>query len=420
MEKEKINQSPSLARSGGSESYSEDTMTLSLSTPYQRGTPDGIHCMIPRDQMCSEAILDRDVYALKPNAPIPQREFGYYSLEAWKEQGLLEGTDLTKEFGFDPSGKFSLGGLGWCEAAFTPEFEEKWIRDGEDNTEIIQDKAGRHLLVFKGRRQGFMPEYLDHPVKDQKTWEEKVKWRLDPESEKRYSLLQDRLEKAKTEAQKGKIICQGVIGGYMYLRSLMGPEELLYAFYDSPELLHDCMKTWLELADAVTAYNQKHVTLDEIFFAEDICYNAGPLIGPEMIREFLFPYYQQLINNLRSRQLDQNRHLYVQVDTDGAAHTVIDLYREEIGMDVMSPFEVASGCDIVEIGKQHPYLVMSGGIDKRILAEGPNAIDRELDRIMPTMKRRGGYIPTCDHGVPPEVTLENYRHYRKKMLVYAT
>ena len=27
-----------------------------------------------------------------------------------------------------------------------------------------------------------MPEYVDHPVKDQKTWEENVKWRLQQEA----------------------------------------------------------------------------------------------------------------------------------------------------------------------------------------------------------------------------------------------
>ena len=40
-------------------------------------------------------------------------------------------------------------------------------------------------------------------------------------------------------------------------------------------------------------------------------------------------------------------------------------------MDAMSPFEVASGCDVVEIGRQYPNLFMLGGIDKRVLAAGP-------------------------------------------------
>ena len=72
----------------------------------------------------------------------------------------------------------------------------------------------------------------------------------------------------------------------MYLRSLIGPQDLLLMFCEAPELLHDCMRAWFDLADAVIAKHQEHVTLDEIFFAEDICYNNGILISPDMMREF--------------------------------------------------------------------------------------------------------------------------------------
>jgi uroporphyrinogen decarboxylase len=181
-----------------------------------------------------------------------------------------------------------------------------------------------------------------------------------------------------------------------------------------PEMINDCMQTWFDLADAVISKHQEHVTIDELFFAEDICYNHGPLISPAMMKEFLLPYYEQLVSNLKSRQIDRGRHLYVHVDTDGFANPVIPVYMESIGMDVMSPFEVAAGCDVVAIGKQYPGLTIFGGIDKRILAKGRKAIDKHLEYIIPTMRQRGGYIPTSDHGVPEEVPYEDYLYYRKR------
>jgi len=81
----------------------------------------------------------------------------------------------------------------------------------------------------------------------------------------------------------------------------------------------------------------------------------------------------------------------------------------------MSPFEVASGCDVVTMGEEWPDLVMMGGIDKRVLAAGTDAIEEHLLHIIPAMVRRGGYIPTCDHGVPDNVTLESYLYYRKRI-----
>lgn len=376
--------------------------------------PNGISSILPRERMCDGAQKLRDAYACVPGAPIYHREFGYYCLERWYEQGLPRDADLRKEFGFDPPGKHGLGGLGWCEAAFVPQFEEKIIEE-RGETEIVQDHAGRHLLCFKGRRNGFMPEYVDHPVKDWKTWEENVKWRLLPDAPGRFDGLRERMQRTVARAGEGMLIGQGLIGGYMYLRSLIGPEGILYMVYDAPDLIHDCMKTWFELADVVIARHQEHVTIEELFLAEDICFNHGPLISPDMMREFLFPYYQQLIANLRSRQIDRDRHLYIQIDTDGFADPVIPVYRE-IGMDVMSPFEVAAGCDVVRAAGEYPDLKIFGGIDKRVLATSKEAIDREVERIIPAMRERGGFIPTCDHGVPEEVTLDNYRHYRKRCL----
>lgn len=378
---------------------------------------DGVHAMVPHEQMDIGPRRLRDTYAKVPGAPLYQKEFGYYCLERWKEQGMPPDVPLDELFGFDPPGMVAFAGLGWTTAEFIPAFEEKVLEERGEH-EVVQDSAGRHVLCFKGRRSGFMPEYIDHPVKDRRTWEEQVKWRLDPTTFARYEEIPQYVESGMDLIRNGAIVSQRVIGGYMYLRSLMGPGDVLFKFYDEPELIHDCMRSWLELADAVTAAHQRHVTIDELFFGEDICFNHGPLISPDMMREFLLPYYEQLISGIKSRQIDTARHLHFHIDTDGFAVPTVPIYRE-LGMDVMSPFEVASGCDVVEIGREYPDLTMSGGVDKRELAKGRAAIDRLVDRIFPVMRERGGYIPTCDHGVPEEVGYEDYLHYRKRCLEFA-
>ena len=375
----------------------------------------------PYEAMSPGAKKMRDFYALKPGAPVYQREFGFYVLDRWKAEGHIpEDADhdyLANLFGYDPPGKFGMGNLGWVTAEFEPVFETKVLEDlGE--YEIVQDFAGRGLKCFKGRRSGFMPEYVDHPVKDQKTWEEKCLWRMDPSSPERFVNIKSSLEKAAVAAAEGQIMCANLVGGYMYLRSLIGPVDLLYMFYDDPQLIHRCMEAWFCLADSVYTEMQKEVVFDEFFIGEDICYNHGFLISQDMIREFLFPYYQQLLSNIKSRQLDKTRRLHFQVDSDGFSDPAIPLYGE-LGMDYLSPFEVASGCDVVKTGREYPELLIHGGFDKRILARGKEAIDREVERIMPPMVKRGGYFPTSDHGLPWEVSFENYLHYRKRMLEFA-
>jgi uroporphyrinogen decarboxylase len=130
-----------------------------------------------------------------------------------------------------------------------------------------------------------------------------------------------------------------------------------------------------------------------------------------MMRRFLLPYYRDLLEELKAGQRET---MHFEIDTDGDCMGVIDVYRE-VGVTAMSPFEVAAGGDVVEAGRRWPQLHIRGGIDKRILAAGPKAIDKMLRRLLPPMVRRGRYIPCCDHAVPDDVSLANYLHFRKRV-----
>ncbi len=356
----------------------------------------------------------RATYEFRPVDHLFRREFYIWeeALAKWREQGLPADWSETNLFNYDPGYSTSPGAhLGWCEPPFLPAYQERVVRE-EGDYEVIEDYAGRWLKVFKGRRHGFMPDYLRHPVTCVKDWEEQVAPRLDPATPARYEGLGDRAIQARLAQERdGTFVTQGMVGGYMYMRALVGPEDLLYAFHDQPALIHAMMTRWLELAEAALGRIQEHVELDEFSIGEDICYNHGLLISPDMVREFLLPYYQQLLGTLRR---SQRRRLYFIVDTDGHAPAAIPLYLQA-GMDVMWPFEVASGCDVVQIGRQYPGLVLMGGIDKRVLAAGKEAIEAHLQHVIPAMLRRGGYVPMCDHGVPDNVSLESYRYYRRRI-----
>jgi uroporphyrinogen decarboxylase len=60
--------------------------------------------------------------------------------------------------------------------------------------------------------------------------------------------------------------------------------------------------------------------------------------------------------------------------------------------------------------RRYPELALTGGIDKRALAAGPAAIDRELERVRPAVER-GRYVPDLDHLIPDDVSWSNYCHY---------
>ena len=51
-----------------------------------------------------------------------------------------------------------------------------------------------------------------------------------------------------------------------------------------------------------------------------------------------------------------------------------------------------------------------GGVDKRAMARGGVVLEEEIRRVEPVL-RDGGFIPSCDHGIPSDVSWQNYLHY---------
>jgi hypothetical protein len=72
--------------------------------------------------------------------------------------------------------------------------------------------------------------------------------------------------------------------------------------------------------------------------------------------------------------------------------------------------------DVVKLRKEYAHeLIMGGGMDKRILAGGDRrAIDAMIDEKQDLM-RNGGYVPGCDHAIPPDIPWDAFRHYRERL-----
>ena len=76
------------------------------------------------------------------------------------------------------------------------------------------------------------------------------------------------------------------------------------------------------------------------------------------------------------------------------------------------PLEVAAGMDPVALRKKYgKQILLIGGIDKRVLAQDKKAIEKEVMGKVPFLVSQGGYIPSLDHTVPPDVSFENYMYY---------
>ena len=289
---------------------------------------------------------------------------------------------------------------------FYPDFEEKIIYENDKYIEKINVQGIRTREFIDGES---MPMWLEFPVKNKKDWEEIKEERLNLDSiSKRY--MQNSNDYIKETGQRDFIlgIFGGVTGFFGILRSLMGEEKLFLTYYDDPGLIFDMVDhfcdLWLGIAEELTS----KIEFDLAYFWEDMAGKKGSLVSPSIFKEFMSPYYKKLTGFLKTKGIDK----FV-VDTDGKVEELIPLFLES-GVNMMYPFEQQAGNDLIAYRKKYPGLVMFGGFDKNTLYKGKGAIDKEFEKIKYLISN-GGYVPYCDHFIPPNASWANFKYYMKKL-----
>ena len=127
-----------------------------------------------------------------------------------------------------------------------------------------------------------------------------------------------------------------------------------------------------------------------------------------MVDKFLLPTWKHWANQLKKSGCP-----IVDLDSDGYVGELIPLWIEA-GINCCCPMEVAAGNDIVQYRKIYDKrMAYRGGIDKRAIAKGGKIMEKEVMRVVPPLLKEGGFIPSCDHGVPPDISWENYLEYSR-------
>ncbi|MDO8681940.1 MAG: uroporphyrinogen decarboxylase family protein [Armatimonadota bacterium] len=330
----------------------------------------------------------------KPDRLLVWQLFGFMpgALERWMDEGMpavKSPVEAFEFFGFDPQPVHAPADYGPI-----PKIENKIIEETEEYS-IFTDDFGRTNKLIKSAST--LPLPLDFPVKTMSDWEE---W------EQKFQFQPERVPDSWANSRKDLPVSLNFMGMYHFPRQLMGDLELSLAFYDQPELIRRILDTYTDLLIALGEAAMRQNEIDAVFLGEDYAYRGGPMISPSMFREFLKPYYEKIIGFFRQRGVK-----IFAVDSDGRVDELIPLLLE-VGVNCFYPFEAQAGNDISAVRAQYGKdLAIIGGINKMAIAAGKEAIDRELDAKLPTMRATGGYAASLDHRVTVETSFENYVYY---------
>lgn len=321
------------------------------------------------------------------------------TIQRWNQEGLKG--DWQTAFQMDAGIEVVNVNLG-----FSPAFDYLVLEERE-TTRLIRDRQGITQIIRKDGGAS-IPHYIDYPVKSMQDWE-KLKERLNSEDPTRFPYDWKKLVRRYNETDAAVQLGCYPYGLFGTLRDMMGVEELLIRFIEEPNMIHDMMDYltdfWLRIYEKVVS----EVKVDIIHIWEDMSGKNGSMISPRMVREFMLPNYRKISDFAKKHDV-----AIVSVDTDGDCSELIPLFMEA-GVNMMMPFEVQAGCDVTQLQKMYPDLIISGGFNKQALWTDRGAIDQEFERIKPMFCKGVRYICAPDHLIPPEVPLDLFTYFLERL-----
>lgn len=320
----------------------------------------------------------------------------------WVEEGLPPKVSLYEYFDLEP---FEMVNVS-PETRIFPPFEPK-VHEETGEYVIKTNTRGVKVKMRKEASDAGAEHYLEYPIKGRAD----MAWlgeRLEPANPGRLrNGWDERLRKTLDSPHVVRLVDFGSFFGDLHEHA--GTVRTCMLFVDEPDFVH-----WYN--DRIAALCEQAIRtvlpgggVDFMGGHEDMAYKNGPLISPAMFREFLMPYYARTVGLARS----YGQKLFL-MDSDGDIRRLIPLWLE-VGVNAFTPMEVAAGMDVRSIRKEYGREVrMIGGLDKRKFAESKDAIKAEVLAKVP-VAHDGGYIPTVDHGVPPDVPFAHYAYFVELM-----
>jgi hypothetical protein len=353
-----------------------------------------------------------NVMEYQPVDQAPNWEAGVWpqTRQRWESEGMDPNLLHWDWFSGEPALGMSPREFIRFSGEMIPAFEYEELSEDE-RTVTYRDEKGIIRKALKegsiGKSRMSMDEFIDFPVKTFQDWKV-VKKRYNPCAAGRFEPNWKVTRPDGWLNRKHPLIfgpnCS-TLGFYWLSRELLGTENLSYAWYDQPALMHDIMETHADfLIEAMRPFLER-TSVEYICLNEDLSMKTGPLLSPKTFKEFIYPCMKRVVEFSKTHGVK-----YVCIDTDGNPEALIPMFLD-LGVDAIWPMERTADQDPLRLRKKFGRsLRLWGGVDKRVLATTPAEIDAHLREFIPLIAE-GGFIPTVDHTVPPDVSWANFQHY---------
>ncbi len=340
------------------------------------------------------------------------------TLAAWHKQGLPEWKSFDENYEVlleileiepEPTNpKISLD----VSFQMMPAFKEE-VLEHKDGHFIVRDWMGAITEIsdeydytyIRSAKDFVTRKWHKFPVENEKDWEE-MKKKYNPDTEGRFP--EDFEERCKKLEKRDYILSININGLFWQLREWCGFENLCILMVEKPDFVQEMVNFWTEFVSKVMERILERVQMDSVWISEDMAYKGYSMISPKMVRKFLLPTWKRWASEVKEGSCP-----IFDMDSDGYIGELIPIWIEA-GINCCDPMEVAAGNDIVKYREIYGNkMAYQGGIDKRAIAKGGKVMEKEVLRVVHPLLKDGGFIPGCDHGVPSDISWQNYVEYSR-------
>ena len=184
---------------------------------------------------------------------------------------------------------------------------------------------------------------------------------------------------------------------------LMGMDNLLMAMALEPDFVH---QLFTRMADVNIEVIRRAVRAgaDTVSLGDDYCANKGPLMSPQMFREFILPQLQRAVDAVHQEGAKCIKHC------DGDTRPILEMMIET-GIDGINPLEPVANMDVAEVKKQYGHRVcIMGNIDCADLLchADPAQVEQAVKECIRKGAAGGGLIVSSSNSIHSGVKPQNY------------
>jgi uroporphyrinogen decarboxylase len=196
----------------------------------------------------------------------------------------------------------------------------------------------------------------------------------------------------------------GFSGGVLeFATDLMGLEQFMFAIHDDPDLVRGVLDG---VGQTIYRVFEEYCRFDcvcGLWLGDDLGSKNGLLVGPDLLRERIFPWYR------RFRELAHARGRVFLLHSCGNIAAVLPDLIEEVGIEAKHSFE-----DTIQPVEEFQCrwggkVAVLGGVDVNLLTRGPeSAIVARTREILACAAPRRNYVCGSGNSIPSYVPPDHY------------